>query len=370
MFADILWIVYMFEDKLNFDFKTNQLVLKLIGKIDAFRGKWEILEGKESKYLQELKKIATIESIGSSTRIEGAKLSDEEVRALINNINVQELESRDQQEVVGYYETLKIIYENYRTIPLTENYIKQLHKILLKYSEKDRHHFGKYKNLSNKVVATYPNGTQKIIFKTTEPYLVANEMESIVKWTNEQISAKELHPLIITGLLVYEFLSIHPFQDGNGRLSRLLTNLLLMKSGYDFIQYVSFEHVIEERKREYYSALMEGQKDRNSENEIISDWMIFFLESIEILIQKLEIKYEIFSNKGTYLNSRQQEVLNCIETVQPCKIGEIYSHLQEYSINTLKKDLIYLLNEKRIGKMGQKKGTVYFIFGYDPENSR
>jgi Fic family protein len=359
----------MFENKLDFDFKINHLVLKLIGRIDSFRGKWEVLEGKESKYLQELKKIATIESIGSSTRIEGSKLSDDEVRALINDIKIRELESRDKQEVFGYYEALKIIYENFQTIPLSESYIKQIHAILLKYSEKDTHHRGRYKNLSNKVVATYPNGAQKIIFNTTEPYLVSNEMENIIKWTNEQISEKALHPLIAIGLFVYEFLSIHPFQDGNGRLSRLFANLLLIKSGYDFIEYVSFEHVIEERKKEYYRALMEGQKNRNTENEIISDWIIFFLESIAILIQKLEVKYEVFKKKGSYLNNRQEEILNYIEENQPCKIGDISSHLQKYSINTLKKDLIYLLNEKRISKLGQKKGTLYFLFGYDPVNS-
>jgi Fic family protein len=366
---DILWVVYMFENKLNFDFRTNQLVLMLIGQIDSFRGKWEILEGKESKYFKELQKIATIESIGSSTRIEGSKLSDAEIRALINDIKIQKLESRDKQEVIGYYEALQIIYENFQTIPLSENYIKQLHTVLLKYSEKDIHHSGKYKNLSNMVVATYPNGEQKVIFNTTEPYLVSNEMEDIIKWTNEQITEKALHPLIVIGLFVYEFLSIHPFQDGNGRLSRLLANLLLVKSGYDFIQYVSFEHVIEERKKEYYRALMEGQKDRNTENEIISDWIIFFLESIANLIQKLDVKYEIFKKKGSYLNSRQQEILRYIEANQPCKIGEISSHLQQYSINTLKKDLIYLLNKKYIGKMGKKKGTLYFLFGYDPVNS-
>lgn len=162
----------MFEDKINFDFKTNQIILKKISFIDLFKGKWSIIEKKDNRYLKELRKIATIQSIASSTRIEGATLTDEEVKKLLNNIKITKFETRDEQEVIGYYETLEIILNNYMEIPLTENYIKQLHGILLKQSNKDTRHRGNYKNLSNKVVANFPDGTQKIIFNTTETHLM------------------------------------------------------------------------------------------------------------------------------------------------------------------------------------------------------
>ncbi len=215
-----------FQNKINFDFKTNQQILKLISYIDSFKGKWNIVEQKENIYLKELRKIATIESIGSSTRIEGAQLTNKEIKKLLDNIEITKLKTRDQQEVVGYYDVLEIIYESFADILISKNYIQQLHQRLLKYSTKDDRHRGNYKNLSNKVVANYPDGTQKMIFNTTEPHLVENEMTDLIDWTNQQLKLDEIHPLVIIGLFIYEFLSIHPFQDGNGRLSRLLTNLL------------------------------------------------------------------------------------------------------------------------------------------------
>ena len=225
-----------FQAKIDFDFQINQSILKSISYIDSFKGRWNILEKQENIYLRELRKIATIESVGSSTRIEGAKMTDIEVKKLLDNLKITKLQTRDQQEVVGYFDTLELIYENYPDIQLTKNFILQLHQKLLKYSDKDQRHRGRYKNLPNKVVADYPNGTQKVIFNTSEPFLVESEMTELIEWTNKQFNLKELHPLIIIGLFVYEFLSIHPFQDGNGRLSRLLTNLLLLRFDYQYIQ--------------------------------------------------------------------------------------------------------------------------------------
>ncbi len=147
----------------------------------------------------------------------------------MNDIKITKLKTRDEQEVIGYYDTLEIIYENYDNIRLSENYIKQLHQNLLQHSYKDIRHRGQYKSLSNKVIANYPGEIQKAIFNTTEVHLVDNEMNDLISWTNSQFENKEIHPLIIVANLVYEFLSIHPFQDGNGRLSRLLTTMVLLQ---------------------------------------------------------------------------------------------------------------------------------------------
>ena len=347
--------------KLNFDFQTNQKILNLISQIDLYKGKWNIIERQENIYLKELRKIATIESIGSSTRIEGGTLTDEEIKELLNNIKITKLKTRDEQEVIGYYDTLELIYENYDNIPLSENYIKQLHQNLLKYSEKDTRHRGKYKSLSNKVVANYPEGIQKVIFNTTEVHLVESEMNDLINWTNEQFEKGEIHPLIIIANFIYEFLSIHPFQDGNGRLSRLLTTLLLLKHNYLFIQYVSFENLIEKTKKEYYEALMEGQKNRYKENENISKWILYFLDKLHILTQRLEAKYDLFKSKGGYLNERQKEIKEYIEKNQPLKISDLAKKFNNINIHTLKKDLQYMKREQIIQTIGKGKGTVYII---------
>ena len=348
-------------NKLNFDFQTNQLILKSVSFIDSFKGKWNTVESRENFFLKELRKIATIESIGSSTRIEGAQLTNEEIKQLLENVKITELKSRDEQEVVGYFDVLEIIYENYENISISKNYIQQLHQSLLKYSTKDDRHRGVYKNLSNKVVANYPDGTQSIIFNTTEPHLVESEMNYLIEWTNEQLNLKSLHPLIIIGLFIYEFLSIHPFQDGNGRLSRLLTNLLLLKNNYLFIQYVSFENLIEQKKKTYYEALMDGQKDRYLENERVNKWMLFFLQSLEALINRLEQKYDVYKTKGGYLNERQKKIKEFITSNQPIKLSDLVKSMPDTSINTLKKDLQYMKVEQIIESVGEKKGTVYIM---------
>ena len=200
------------ESKLVFDFKTTQKIIKKVAFIDSFKGKWTGLEVRESIYLKELKQIATIESIGSSTRIEGSTLTDEEVKKLIDTVKITSFKTRDEQEVFGYYEVLNLILESYEAIEIKENHIHHLHKSLLQISSKDKSHRGSYKKLSNKVVANYPGGHQKIIFNTTEPFLVKGEMENLIMWTNKNFEKEELHPLIIIGTFVYEFLSIHPYQ--------------------------------------------------------------------------------------------------------------------------------------------------------------
>ncbi len=348
-------------NKLNFDFHTNQKILNFISQIDSYKGKWNIIEKQENIYLKELRKIATIESIGSSTRIEGGTLTDKEIEELLNDVKITKLKTRDEQEVIGYYDTLEIIYENYDNIRLSENYIKQLHKNLLRHSDKDTRHRGEYKSLSNKVVANYPGGIQKVIFNTTEVHLVQSEMNDLISWTNEQFEKGEIHPLIIVANLVYEFLSIHPFQDGNGRLSRLLTTLVLLQKDYMFIQYVSFENLIEKTKTAYYQALMEGQKNRNKENENISKWTLYFLDKLSVLTQRLDKKYDVFKSKGGYLNERQKEIKEYLKKNQPLKIFDIAKRFKNINVNTIKKDLQYMKKEQIIISIGKGKGTVYLI---------
>ncbi|WP_416864893.1 MAG: Fic family protein [Imperialibacter sp.] len=347
------------NQKLEFGGDVFQQLMKLLSIIDSFKGNWQSIELKHSKHLKELRKIATIESIGSSTRIEGATLTDAEVEKLLKSLKITKLTTREQQEVVGYFETLQVILDNYKDIALSERYIHQLHGMLLKHSGKDQSHKGQYKTLSNQVVANYPDGTQRTIFKTTDPSSTSREMEELLNWTDERLTKADMHPVMITAAFVYEFLSIHPYQDGNGRLSRLLTTLLLMQQGYGFIQYVSFEHIIEERKEDYYRALMEGQKNRYKKTEKIDRWILFFLDCLSTLIKRLEAKYEVYSKLTKELNERQQAVLEFVKKRKAVRMSEIEEAFKTHSRNTLKKDMAYLVNEGLLLKIGERKGTRY-----------
>jgi Fic family protein len=335
--------------------------MQLVAAIDEYRGKWNIVEKRENRYLKELRRIATIESIGSSTRIEGATMTDEEINQLLKNVKITEFKTRDEQEVIGYYEVLELIYDNFAEIQLSESYIKQLHQLLLKHSEKDVRHRGGYKHLSNKVVATYLTGEQKTVFDTTKPALVEGEMFELIEWTNFQWQEKAIHPLIVLAVFVYEFLSIHPFQDGNGRLSRLLTTLFLLQHGYEFMQYISFENHIEKNKKAYYDALMTAQRKRITHEDIIDKWLLFFLESLKTLTEKLDKKYDVFKQKGGYLNERQKMLKKFIVEQRTVKISDLSVAFPDISPNTLKKDLQYLRDEQIVSTIGQGKGTVYVI---------
>ena len=224
---------------------------------------------------------------------------------------------------------------------------------------KDLHHKGIYKELPNKVVATYPDGTMKTIFQTTESFLVEKEMEDLVFWTTDQLQKEMFHPLLVIGGFIYEFLSIHPFQDGNGRLSRVLTTLLLMKNGYGFVQYVSFENIIEKRKKAYYRALMDGQQHRYSKEEVISEWIVFFVDCLDELIQKLEKKYVSYLEMGGYLNARQSTILDYIRERKIVSISDVEKLIPNVSQRTLTRDLKVLISEFFIERIGKGKATSY-----------
>ena len=223
----------------SFRLNINWELIRLISQIDRFDASWTTIENKEGQSLKQLKSIATVRSVGASTRIEGSQMSDDEVEVLLKEIEITKIVDRDSQEVVGYFETLDIISDSYEDISITENSLKNLHNILLKHSKIDEWHKGDYKQHSNAVEAKLPDGTRQIIFQTTEAgFPTQDAMKELIDWYNAD---KETHPLVKSALFAYEFVSIHPFQDGNGRLSRLLSTLLLLKHGYKWIQYCCFQ---------------------------------------------------------------------------------------------------------------------------------
>ena len=350
------------ESKLQFDFSTQQIVLRKIAAIDAFQSRWKIEQLDEQAFLKDLKKQTMVESTGSSTRIEGSTLTNQEVETLLKNMKITQLKTREQQEVAGYYEVLTLILDTFKNIPLSENYIAQLHGLLLKHSDKDQRHRGAYKTLSNQVVASSPEGTQRIIFNTTLPRLTPAAMQDLVHWTNEAFKADSLHPLLIIAVFVYEFLSIHPFQDGNGRLSRLLTTLLLLKHGYDFILFTSFENLIEERKRDYYRVLMHAQQQREptQNSEIIDKWLVFFLDCLLTLTQRLTEKRQAYFTVKDYLNERQKQVLAVLIKNTPAQLSDISQYLPQIPRATLKRDLSLLVERRLITQVGRGRGVRYF----------
>ena len=345
----------MENDVYNFKFDLDWKLIGIISQIDRFDASWTSIERKEGQSLKQLKSIATVRSVGASTRIEGSKMSDEEVNILLKEIDISKLEDRDSQEVVGYFEAFDIISESFTSIEITENSLKNLHNILMKYSKKDEWHKGNYKQHSNAVEAKYPDGTKQIIFQTTEAgFPTEDAMRNLIDWfSNDEIT----HPLVKCGLFTYEFLSIHPFQDGNGRLSRLISTLLLLKHGYNWIQYVSFEHEIENRKLEYYRVLRSCQSQRPSEN--VSEWGNFFFDALKNIQEQLMLKLNQ-SGVEMQLSPREKSIITFIGNNAGCKSGDIASKLGIPS-PTVKRILPELIEKNLIEKHGIGPGTNYSI---------
>lgn len=341
--------VYTFKIDINWN------LIALISKIDRFDARWISIEKKEAQSLKQLKNIATVRSVAASTRIEGSKMSNEEVNILLQNIDISKLEDRDSQEVVGYFDTLDIISESYEDINITESSLKNLHKILLKHSEKDGWHKGGYKQHSNAVEANYPDGSKRIIFETTEAgFPTEDAMRSLIDWYKSDM---QTHPLVKCALFCYEFVSIHPFQDGNGRLSRLMATLLLLKNGYRWIQYVSLEHEIESRKDEYYRVLRNCQSQRPNEN--ITEWISFFFNALLNIQNQLLEKLEV-SGIQSQLSPKVKSILTFIGNHSGCKSGEIAKKLAIPS-PTVKRILTDLSERNLIEKHGNGPGTNYSI---------
>lgn len=339
----------------TFRLNINWKLIRLISQIDRFDASWESIEKKEGQSLKQLKTIATVRSVGASTRIEGSKMSNEEVEVLLKEIDITKIVDRDSQEVVGYFETLDLISESFEDIPISENSLKNLHNILLKHSKKDEWHKEDYKQHSNLVEAKLPDGTRQVIFQTTEAgFPTQDAMRQLINW---YANDKETHPLVKCALFAYEFVSIHPFQDGNGRLSRLLSTLLLLKNGYKWIQYVSFEHEIESRKTEYYRVLRSCQAHRP--NEDVTEWIQFFFDALGNIQKQLMIKLE---SKGveTRLSLREKSILLFIENNAGCKSGDIAKRLGIPS-PTVKRILLELIKQNLIEKFGTGPGTNYSI---------
>ena len=334
-------------------------VLSLIARIDEFKGAWRALGSLAPDRLLALRRVATIESIGSSTRIEGSKLSDREIEKLLSNLEIKSFETRDEQEVAGYAELMDLVFSSWQDIPFNQNHIKQLHQTLLRYSEKDERHRGHYKTNSNSVAAFDENGTQiGVVFETASPFDTPRLMAELVAWVVQEHNKAQLHPLLIISIFVVVFLEIHPFQDGNGRLSRVLTTLLLIQAGYAYVAYSSLESVIEINKEAYYLALRQTQGTIRTETPNWQPWLVFFLRSLAEQVRRLEKKVE---REKIVLAAMPELSLKIIEFAR--EHGRITMadaiRLTGASRNTLKQHFRNLTERANLNQHGSGRGVWY-----------
>ena len=338
--------------------KITPELVRLIGQIDEFKGRWEALSNLAPERLTALRQIATIESIGSSTRIEGATLTNDEVEKLLSGLDPTSFRSRDEQEVAGYAELMELIFRSWSDISLNENYILQLHKILLKHSDKDERHRGKYKTLPNHLEAFDENGRSiGVVFETATPFNTPGLMSNIVSWTSNALDMKEYHPLLVIAVFIVRFLAIHPFQDGNGRLSRALTTLLLIRSGYTYVPYSSLERIIEDNKNGYYLALRRAQSTLDGDESQLLDWITFFFNCLvrqqEFLERKL-MRERILAPHSPL----SAKIMEIVKEHGKITVRNAVS-LTAANRNTVKLHLKQLVNAGHLIQRGRGKGTWY-----------
>jgi len=334
-------------------------VLGLITRIDEFKGAWRALGTLAPDRLLALRRVATIESIGSSTRIEGSKLTDREVERLLSRLTIQKFETRDEQEVAGYAMLMDLVFDAWQHIPFTENYLKQLHRILLEHSQKDEWHRGNYKTHSNSVAAFDEYGAQiGIVFETATPFDTPRLMAELTAWVNHERDKAYLHPLLVTAIFIVVFLEIHPFQDGNGRLSRVLTTLLLLQAGYTHVPYSSLESVIEANKEAYYLALRQTQGTIRSDAPNWQPWLLFFLRSLAEQIRRLEKKVEREKIVLAALPALSLQIVEFAREHGRITMAEAIK-LTGSNRNTLKPHFRNLIERGHLEQHGSRRGAWY-----------
>jgi len=336
-------------------------LLNLIAEIEEFKGAWRSLSTLTPDRLSSLKHVATIESIGSSTRIEGSKLSNKEVERLLAQLNIKQFDTRDKQEVAGYAELMDTVCTHWDSISVSENHLKQLHRDLLRYSEKDLWHAGNYKTSPNSVAAFDADGKQLgIIFQTASPFETPLRMTELVDWFNENKKSKQFHPLLAIAVFVVVFLEIHPFQDGNGRISRIITTLLLMQANYLYVPYSSLESVIETNKEAYYLALRQTQETIRSQTPNWNPWLRFFLQSLQRQVSHLKIKMQKEKLLLAALPELSLQILEHARNHGRITLRDAVT-LTGANRNTLKQHFKDLLKAKQLELHGAGRGAWYSL---------
>jgi len=354
------WETNRLQKRLSFSAERLETIFAQIAKIDAVKQSWTITGNVQPQIIEHLTQSVIITSTGASNRIEGNQLTDDEVEQLYRKLRIQKLKTRDEQEVGGYLESMEFIFENFADLSITESSILHLHDQMLRFSEKDQRHRGQYKYGSNRVQATDQSGkVLGVIFDPTPPHLVEKEMQELISWYKWAKQEGKKHELILLANFIFEYLAIHPFQDGNGRTSRLLTNLILLQDGYQFTALVSHEKLIEQRKADYYLALNKTQQTWKTKEEDISEWLLFFLGVVH---SQAELALEILQrdDQESLLSENQQMVLTWIRTRQEPTFTR-KDAIQHFEVppRTLEDAIKRLLELKFLERLGEGRSTRY-----------
>lgn len=348
----------MEENRFNKRIKITPEILSKIAKIDEFKGLWKGSINLNPQILKRLRSTVIITSTGASTRIEGAQMTDEEIARLLRGLKSNPPKNRDEQEVAGYADLIGRIFDHYKDLKLTENNILHFHSILLNYSAKDQAHMGKYKAGENAVETVNEKGERVIVFRATPPYLVKTEMESAIDWASKELDNKELHPILVVANFIFEFLAIHPFSDGNGRLSRALTNLLMLRSDYAYTPYVSLDEIIEDTKAEYYMALHKTQNNHKTDHEDVSPWVNYLLDSLITHANKARKLME-GEQPEKLLSESQEKILALFKADDSLSISDLEEKVKDLGREGIKKNLARLVELRLLELVGQGRGARY-----------
>jgi len=356
------WSNFRLNNRLALKLDIVEEVYALLSKIDAVKNSWKITGKLLPQTIERLTHSVIVTSTGASNRIEGNQLNDNEVEALYKNLPIKKFKTRDEQEVAGYLEMLERVFDHYAQIPVTESSILQLHKDMMRYSDKDSRHRGHYKFGSNRVEAKDQGGNViGVIFDPTPPHLVAKEMQELMAWYEWSVVNKYKHPLILIANFIFEYLAIHPFQDGNGRTSRLLTNLMLLQQGYHFTALTSHEKLVETNKANYYIALNKTQTTWKTEQEDISHWLLFFLN---VISQQAESTLVLLEERNIdHLLSQKQLALWQWANATPNKQFSRKDAVEAlgFPFRTTESIIKKLLDLKKLERLGQGRATHYRV---------
>ncbi len=356
------WQSDRLSKRLTFSPKRTEELFTVLAEIDAIKTAFRLTGKLAPQTITRLTQSVIITSTGASNRIEGNRLSDEQVEALYRNLHIRKFKTRDEQEVAGYLEMLERVLESYGEMPLSESLVLQLHRDMLQHSDKDERQRGAYKFGPNRVEAKDAQGNVVgVVFDPTPPHLTPKDMQELVEWYQWADKAKFKHPLIRIGNFIFEYLAIHPFQDGNGRTSRLLTNLLMLQHGYDFTALVSHERLIESRKADYYLALNRTQGSWKSKKEDITPWLSYFLSIVKAQADEAIALIEE-DNIEALLSEKQLALWQWAQARnEPTFSRKDAVEALEFPARTVEAIIKKLLELKRLKRIGEGRATRYCI---------
>ena len=336
---------------------TNE-ILRLVAEIDEFKGAWRVSGALAPERMHALKQMARIEAVGASMRMDGIKVANPQVKTLLVGRDPRAFRVQEEQEVAGYVETRDRVFATYQQLAVTENHIKQLHRSLLRYGAQDAGRRGEYKRRPNFMRVFERSGKEpSLVFETVSPFDVPERMEALVGWIRHHPDKKLMHPLLAIAIFVKHFLAIHPFQSGNGRLSGILTTLLLLQNGYQHVPYSSLESVIERNREEFYRALKTTQQPLERNDVDLNAWMVFFLGCLKI--QKDNLAQNVERERRTQqLPALSRQILTAVKDYGQTTISEIQAGTKA-NRNTLKAKIRLLIAEGYLIKQGCGKGSWY-----------